>query len=254
MLAIGACGIGAVVLGLMIYFATRGTEPAPKPPQSEIRLPPARRLQAIDETTLPAPFPQEQLRATPPDTRRFSPGMLDYEEPFEPPRRSRLPEYRTFRNWDDDFGEASPFGKYPAERFHSHRALVDDALARAYQDEELERKRTAQLEEKRRIEIKHQAAADLSQGKSLASETRGRHAEAIPFLESALQADPLLAEAHRYLGLCYTKTGDAKKGAFHYEEFLHQRPADPHAPAIRQILRSYFGKTGEKPRWPIPND
>jgi pSer/pThr/pTyr-binding forkhead associated (FHA) protein len=97
----------------------------------------------------------------------------------------------------------------------------------------------------------NQALSDLNEGKRLASNSLKRYKEAIPFLERALAADPSLAEAHLYLGTCYARIENIKRGAFHYEEFVHARPKDPNAAAVRGILRDYFAQSGERPRWPL---
>lgn len=69
----------------------------------------------------------------------------------------------------------------------------------------------------------------------------GRHAEAIPYLERALEVDQRVAPAHKALGTCYAKVGNSSKALEHYKSYLQYAPDAPDAPKVRSIVEKASG-------------
>jgi pSer/pThr/pTyr-binding forkhead associated (FHA) protein/tetratricopeptide (TPR) repeat protein len=141
-----------------------------------------------------------------------------------------------------------------AEAEEKDRRQHDAADAKNHADEQRQAAQAAQnAQASPEPESKQaQARAALRKGKELASDTSKRYKEAIVVLERALALDPSLAEAHFILGTCHARLGNLKKGAYHYEEFVHMAPNDPSAAEVVEVLRTYFKSSGERPRWPLP--
>ncbi len=57
----------------------------------------------------------------------------------------------------------------------------------------------------------------------------GKYKQALPYLESASQAQPTYSDLHYQLGLAYEKTGKKAKAAQQYREALRYIPDMPDA-------------------------
>lgn len=69
----------------------------------------------------------------------------------------------------------------------------------------------------------------------------GRCAEAVPYLNRALEVDGRLAPPHKTLGTCYAKAKNAAKALEHYKAYLLAAPEAPDAARVRQIVNQASG-------------
>jgi Flp pilus assembly protein TadD len=73
-----------------------------------------------------------------------------------------------------------------------------------------------------------EAEALLGQGEVAGACARG---------QDALASAPRLPAAHRFLGRCYMRAGDAARASDHYRKYLELAPQAPDAAFIKSIIK-----------------
>lgn len=73
-------------------------------------------------------------------------------------------------------------------------------------------------------------------------------AEAIPFYQRAVEADPAFPRAHRALAVAYGAKGDDAEAVKYYRRFLELEPNGSEADQVRAIIEKYEKKGGNSPK------
>ncbi len=130
-------------------------------------------------------------------------------------------------------------------------AAAEEKRARAEEAAQAKLKEQQEKQAKNAAGKASQVTEVHQQGLALLKERK--YKEAIGFFQKAVELDPTFAEGHLYLGISFANSGDSRKGAWHYEEFVHLAPDHKSAPQAIEILRQFFaGSPGVKPRYPLP--
>jgi pSer/pThr/pTyr-binding forkhead associated (FHA) protein len=98
-------------------------------------------------------------------------------------------------------------------------------------------------EKNERAEKKARAGESYQEALSLM--TAGDLRAAVGKLLHAVTLDPGHADAHKALGICYAKLGQADKGAVHYEQYLKLKPDASDAEQVRSMLQDYYKSQGQ---------